>query len=419
MVAFQLSLVLVLVLAAPARVELVFGGDVIPHTPVKHTATTHARFDRANPKQSLNHDGWDHVFGPLAETFGGVDLAIVNLETPISGNPKALTGNMLFDAPAALLDGLVSAGVDIATFANNHGLDQHREGIVATRLAIERAGLLSTGADASEAQAWAPLVLERNGLKIGFFAFTRFLNGFHNAPEASAPHVPLVHYDDDPMSGGYDEAQLLVRVRDAAAQCDALIVIPHWGEEYKPEPRPEDRRLAWKLVEAGAIAIVGHHPHVLQPMQTVERPDGSEAVVAFSLGNLVSNQDMDDAQSPKRDGMLLKLVLERTAPGGPVKVVQVDALPVWTENVLQRGERRNVQPTVIDDELAAMRERLRTLEPRTDRASVAETKLLARRTREATARRERILSVVPLELQRASDVAAFDTSRQQGQYAPR
>jgi len=416
-VAFPLSLALLL--AAPARVELVFGGDVIPHTPVKHTAQTHAKVDSADPARSLNHDGWDHVFGPLAQTFGGADLAIVNLETPISGNPKSVTGNMLFDAPASLLDGLLASGVDIATFANNHGLDQHREGILATRLALAQAGLLSTGADADEEQAWAPLVVERSGIKIGFFAFTRFLNGFHNLPDPAAPHVPLVHYDDDPMSGGYDEAQLLVRVRAAAAKCDALIVVPHWGEEYRPEPRPEDRRLAAKLVAAGALAIVGHHPHVLQPIQTVERPDGSEAVVAFSLGNLVSNQDMADEDSPKRDGMLLKLVLERAVPGGPVQMVRMDALPVWTENVLKRGERRNVQPTVIDDELAAMRERLRTLESRPDRVSLSEAKLLTRRLKEAAARRLRILQVVPLELQRLADVAAFDTSRQSGQDARR
>jgi poly-gamma-glutamate capsule biosynthesis protein CapA/YwtB (metallophosphatase superfamily) len=406
-----LALQLSLLFAAPARVELVFGGDVIPHTPVKHTAVTHAKWDQTDPARSVNHQGWDHVFGPLAETFGKVDLAIVNLETPISGNPRSVTGNMLFDAPASLLDGLVASGVDIATFANNHGLDQHRPGITATRLALDKAGLLSTGADNDEEKAWAPLVVERNGIKIGFFAFTRFLNGFHNAPDPAVPHVPLVHYDDDPMSGGYNEAQLLVRVRAAAAKCDALIVIPHWGEEYKPDPRPDDRRLAAKLVEAGAIAIVGHHPHVLQPMQTVQRPDGSEAVVAFSLGNLVSNQDMDNEESPKRDGMLLKLVLERAAPGAAVKMTRLDALPVWTENVLRHGERRNVQPTVIDDELAAMRERLRHIEARTDRVSASEAKLLTRRLREADARRARILKTVPLELQRPADVATFGAAR--------
>ncbi len=412
-----LPLCLSMLLAAPARVELIFGGDVIPHAPVKATAQTHTRPDPSAPGQSLNHQGWDHVFGPLAQTFAGVDLAIVNLETPISGNPRALTGNMLFDAPSALLDGLVSSGVDIATFANNHGLDQHREGIVATRLALEKAGLLSAGADVNEEKAWAPLVVERNGIKIGFFAFTRFLNGFHNSADSAAPHVPLVHYDDDVTSGGCNEAQLLVRVRAAAAQCDALIVLPHWGEEYRPEPRPEDRTLAWKLVEAGALAIVGHHPHVLQPIQTVERADGSEAVVAFSLGNLVSNQDSSDAQSPKRDGLLLKLVLERTGPEAKVTMSQLAALPLWTENVFQRGSR-NVQPTVIDEELGAMRERLRAIEGRDDKVSASQRKVLTRRLAEGVQRRARILRVVPLSLQRPSDFAAFDTSRLQGQYPP-
>lgn len=199
------------VAAAPARVELIIGGDVIPHPPVKVSA---AKL------------GWDHVFAPLAEVFGQADLAIVNLETPVSGNPKAVSGGLLFDAPASLLHGLVSAGVDVATFANNHGLDQHREGIVATRAAIADAGLLATGADVNEEAAWQPLVLERNGIRVGLFAFTRFLNRFHNLADPKAPHVPLVHYANDASSGGYTEAQLLKRVIAAAAKCDALVVIP-------------------------------------------------------------------------------------------------------------------------------------------------------------------------------------------------
>lgn len=391
-------LALLLLTAGPARVELVFGGDVIPHTPVKATAALHARKSREAPGTSLNHEGWDHVFGPLAETFGRADLAIVNLETPISGDPKAVTGEMLFDAPAALLDGLAAAGVDIATFANNHGLDQHRDGIVATRKAIAAAGLLTAGADENEEKAWTPLVVEKNGIRIGFLAFTRYLNKFHNHPDPKQPHVPLVHYDADPDTGGYDEAKLLQRVRAAAAQCEALIVIPHWGEEYRTSPMADDRLLAWKLVAAGAMAVIGHHPHVLQPVQTVQRPDGSEAVVAFSLGNLVSNQDFGDAQSLKRDGLLVRLVLARAAPGAPVVLQRFDPLPVWTENVLTPGVRRNVQPTVVDDELLAMRDRLRVLEARPDRVSQSEARVLTKRLAETAARRERILKVVPAEL---------------------
>jgi poly-gamma-glutamate synthesis protein (capsule biosynthesis protein) len=399
-----LGLALVLVVAAPARVELIFGGDVIPHGPVKFAADAHARLDASG--KSVNHGGWDHVFGPLAETFRGADLAIVNLETPISGDPKAKTGNMLFDAPASLLDGLVAAGVDVATFANNHCLDQHREGIVATRAALATAGLLSTGCDAEDEKAWQPLVVEKNGIRIGFFAFTRYLNAFHNSPDPAQPQVPLVHYAADPQTGGLNETQLMVKVKAAAAKCDALIVVPHWGEEYYLQPLRDDRLLAIALVSAGALAVIGSHPHVLQPMQTVERADGTEALVAFSLGNLVSNQDMDDAESGTRAGMMLRLVLERATADAPVRLRRVDPLPVWTENVMRTGERRNVQPTVVDDELLAMRERLQTLQLRDDAPSVKERKTLAQRLRAAEVRRERILRVVPFELRRERETGA-------------
>jgi hypothetical protein len=78
---------------------------------------------------------------------------------------------------------------------------------------------------------------------------------------------------------------------------------------------------------------------------------------------------------------------------------------VWTENVLKAGERRNLQPTVVDDELAAMRDRLRTLESRDDKVSQSELKSLTRRLKEAQSRRERILRVVPAELQRTPPTA--------------
>lgn len=376
------ALVAVALCAPPERVELVFGGDVIPHTAVKNAA----------------RPGWAQVFGPLAEPFRRADIAVVNLETPLTENPKAVTAEMLFNAPAALALGLKTVGVTIASFANNHCLDQHRPGIVETRRHLAAAGLLSVGCDASEAQAWEPLVVERHGLRIGFLAFTRFLNDFHNASDPKAPHVPLVHYDTDPETGGYDEDELLPLVKAAAAKCDALVVMPHWGDEYQPKPKRSDRQLAMQLVEAGAAAVVGHHPHVVQPIETVVRADGTEAVVAYSLGNLVSNQDAQNALSAKREGLLLRLVLARPTPGASVRVTFAEPLPVWTENggdALSKAKR--LQPLVVDHELETIDARLGVLAGASDRVSQGERVLLERRRALLASRRDRVLGQLPLE----------------------
>jgi len=384
------ALVLLTLLAqAPGGVSLVFGGDVIPHDPVKAVAQRHALPGEGG---SLNNDGWDHVFGPLAPIFRRSDVAVVNLETPIGTFKRPEKGEMIFHGPPSLLAALKKAGVSVATFANNHCLDQHREGITSTRQALREAGLLSAGADADEAAAWTPLVLEKNGLRVGLFAVGRFLNGFNNTKDAAQPHVPIVPYPGDRMVGGRSVEQLVDAVRARAAEVDALVVFIHWGDEYKTQPRPEDRALAQALLDAGAAAVVGHHPHVLQPVEWLTRADGTRAPVAFSLGNLVSNQDFENEAGLKRDGLLLELELSRAKPGAPALVTRLEGVPIFTDNRLGAGKRRNVQPVVLDDEIAAMQERLVALEGRVDAAGKKERKALSKRLAIATARRDRIFA---------------------------
>lgn len=378
--------------APPQRVTLVFGGDVIPHEPLKQVAR---RYARAGPEGSLNHDGWDHVVAPLAPVLRRSDFAVVNLETPIVVLKRPETGEMIFNAPPALLGALKAAGVNVATFANNHCLDQHREGIVSTRAYLAAEGLLSAGCDVDAARAWAPLVLEKDGLRVGLLPVTRWLNGFHNKKDEALPHVPAVPYKAEPITGGRSVEDFLALVKARAAEVDALIVSIHWGAEYKFAPAPEDRKLAQQLLDAGAFAVIGHHPHVLQPVEYLERSQGGRGLVAFSLGNLVSNQDYADPRGAKRDGLLLELELVREAPGAALRLERVTGVPVATENRLGDGKRRNVQAVLLDEELAAVEERLVELAGRTERAAVEERRRLAVRRQVALERLARIAGFLP------------------------
>ena len=360
----------------PARLSIVFGGDVIPHGPVKYVARMHDRRDEDH--LSLNSGGWDHVFGPLSAVFRRHDLAVVNLEAPVITSRPVCTELTAFNAQPALLTGLKRAGVTVATFANNHALDQDTAGISSTRRALQDAELLSAGADVSEASAWTPLIVERKGMKIAFIAVTRWLNTHHNSTDRRVPHVPAVPYPSDPITGGRSVKALSDLVTRTAANVDALFVSIHWGVEYKDEPMSSDKRLARRLIEAGATAVIGHHPHVLQPVEWIPRRDGSRGFVAYSLGNLVSNQDFDDASGRKRDGVLLELTLER-GPDGRTEVSSVAGVPIATENRLGSGKSRNVQPVLLDEEVTAVGERLETLARRDDAESKAERLALSRR----------------------------------------
>lgn len=370
------SLLLLSLSAAPQRMTLLFGGDVIPHEPVKHVAENHARFSKDG--STVNANGWAHVFGPLALAFQSHDFAIVNLETPVTRAEQREVKEMLFTAPPEILDGLKAAGVDVATFANNHCLDMHPEGIAETRDHLDRVGLLTAGAGRTEAEAWTPLYLEKNGLRIAVVAVSRWLNKFHNKGGPADPHVPVVPYLEEPIGGGRTFDEFYAHIRETAKHADAVIVSIHWGAEYVHEPMSYDRELARGILDAGAIAVIGHHPHVLQPVTTQRLRDGRVGVVAYSLGNLVSNQDFDVADGEKRDGLLLGLELTRTSTGSII-VTKVTPIGIGTENRTGKA-RRNVQPVVLDDEVAAVEERLTALAGRTDATSKRErTRLVERR----------------------------------------
>ena len=401
-------LVASLLWAAPSppeatRVELVFGGDIIPHDGVKDAAAAHARA-AAGPL-----GGWDSVLEPIAGVLRSADVALVNLETPVSGDPKAPTAQLIFDAPPALPRALVDAGVDLVSVANNHAFDQRRAGVPLTWANLDAAGLPHVGSAPTEAAAWEPRVLERKGLRLGFLAFTRLLNGARNPENADvAPQVAYVPYASKKRPPGALTPEAAVElVRDAARRCDALLVSVHWGTEYQHTPRAEDRLLARQLLDAGALALIGHHPHVLQPVESYRTPSGRDTLVAFSLGNLLANQDWHyvhgaqaEARGRKRDSLLLRLTLERTRPGGPVVLVGQSLVPVWIDSdhsvALRERERgARIQPVLLDEELARLDARLQALPEtrRPTRAQKQERLTLERRVDLARRRRALILRI--------------------------
>ena len=114
---------------------------------------------------------------------------------------------------------------------------------------------------------------------------------------------------------GLDEAQVIDAVKTARAQCDFLVLSIHWGIEYATAPRPEDVETAHRLMDAGATVLVGHHPHVLQPVETYFTADGRNTVIFYSLGNFLSNQSRSyiDGLMPDKDGEPRESLLVRFA----------------------------------------------------------------------------------------------------------
>ncbi|WP_348260646.1 CapA family protein [Telmatobacter sp. DSM 110680] len=340
-----------------AKVTFAIGGDVIPHEPVRAAAAA----------AGGGAEGWGALLGDVNDVFEGVDFGFVNMETPVAPDHSKGSKPFMFDAPVALPQALKANGIKIVSFANNHVMDQGWAGFAETRDHLREVGLQFVGSGDTAAQTWQPLIVEANGIKVGWLGMTRWLNGNRNPDKDDQPHVNFFPYPGESGGAqGADEAKVLDAVKAAKAQCDLLVISVHWGTEYATAPRPEDVDMAHKMLNAGASVIVGHHPHVLQPIETYATTDGRMTVIFYSLGNFLSNQSrnyvdglMPDKDGDPRDSMigLFSVVRNDFGPGGMrVEVEHVGMMPVWGENnrnALAAGKAKtpNIHPALIDREI--------------------------------------------------------------------
>jgi poly-gamma-glutamate capsule biosynthesis protein CapA/YwtB (metallophosphatase superfamily) len=347
-----------------ATVSFAVAGDVIPHEPVRAAAAA----------QGDGETGWQALFSDVADVFEGADFGFVNMETPVAPEHSRGTKPFMFDAPVVLPQALKASGIKIVSFANNHAMDQGWAGFAETREHLRETGLLFAGTSDNAASAFQPVFTEAHGIKVGWLGMTRWLNGNRNPDDPNAPHVNFFPYPGEAGGApGADEAAVLDAIKAARVQCDLLVVSIHWGIEYAPAPRPEDVDMAHKMLEAGASVVVGHHPHVLQPMETYRTQDGRNTVIFYSLGNFLSNQSRSyvdglnpDAEGDPRDEMigLFSAVRKDYGPAGiRVELGHIGMLPMWEENnrndiVTGRAKTPVIRPILMDREIPRLQARL-------------------------------------------------------------
>ena len=246
--------------SSPAgEVVVVAGGDV--------------ELARAMGQRLLREPGFDPL-APLASWLQAADVRFVNLEGPISdqrGETRSPNHSLVFTAPPAGADALARAGIDLVSTANNHAWDYGRSALLETLTHLDRVGVRHAGTGSDLAQARAPVVLERGGLRLAFLAATAVWNQREPVQSQARQHVAAADAD-----------WLVPAVRALKQQgVDVVLVSVHGGEEYQPVPLARARDLHRALIEAGADAVLGHHPHVLQGLGW-----HSGRPMFFSLGNL-------------------------------------------------------------------------------------------------------------------------------------
>jgi hypothetical protein len=208
----------------------------------------------------------------VAPALRAADLAFGNLECAVSTRGAPVEKQFRFrGSPSALRRIVRYAGLDVLNLANNHVGDYGTAALLDTVRAVRAAGAVPVGAGATLAAARRPQVVTRLGLRVAFVGFSDIGPGSFFAGATS------------PGTSFADAGAIGAAVRAARRRADVVVATFHWGVERAPVEDARQRGFADAALRAGAAAVIGAHPHVLQP---IRRPT-SRTVVAYSLGNFV------------------------------------------------------------------------------------------------------------------------------------
>ncbi|MFA6507542.1 MAG: CapA family protein [Treponemataceae bacterium] len=222
--------------------------------------------------ERIQTDGWAGPFKNMGLFSTKADLVFGNLETtasilgdPFPGKPPVIT----FRASPGVLFGLKKAGFSVVSLANNHINDYGPLAIAETIDALDAIGIAHCGAGNNEQEAGRPAFVTSGGKRYAFLAYTENMWSIREAgTEAGATIL--------------NEDRVVADIREAKKNADFVLLSLHWGEELQERPRDSDQELAHRLVDAGADAILGHHPHVLQGAEIYKGKP-----ILYSLGNFI------------------------------------------------------------------------------------------------------------------------------------
>jgi poly-gamma-glutamate synthesis protein (capsule biosynthesis protein) len=245
---------------------LLFTGDIIPA--------------RCTYERLLAIGDYRAAFTALRDTLAGADITIGSLDSTLAGSavPIGCTQTFNLAGPAEFADALAYAGYDVISHAANHIKDCGNvtcgdAAVTETIANLRERGIVPVGSGATLAEARAPAIVERNGVRFAFLAYDDIAPYYH-ATDTVAGAAPL------------DAATISADIATAGEAADVVIVLPHWGAEYTASPSTRQRDVARIAAFAGADLIAGNHAHWVAGHEEI-----GEMFVAYALGNFVFDQD--------------------------------------------------------------------------------------------------------------------------------
>ena len=247
------------------------------------------------------------------------DIAFINQETLLAGEDFGFSGYPKFNTPRNVGQAITEAGFTVINHATNHVMDRDERAILATiGFWDEIPQVTVLGIHRSEEQRNLPVLVKKNNITVGFLSYTYGTNG-----------IPVP--SDKPFLTSLIDTEIMGKEIDALRPlCDFLVVSMHWGKEYQTDYDKKQEDLVTFLAEHRVDLVIGHHPHVIQPIQYIVRPDGGNMLCFYSLGNLISAQ----TQNPTLLGALAYIRIKKIPATGyeTAKIVfsGIGAIPIVT-----------------------------------------------------------------------------------------
>lgn len=254
--------------------RLVATGDNLLHTKL---------YTEAQARAGGSGYDFDALYEGVAEVTQNADIAFINQETPVATAIAEPSSYPMFNTPTECVTDLHEIGFNVFNIVSNHTLDKGAAGLKATIDFMETVpDSLYVGAYYNQEEMEELHAMEVKGLTVAFLGFTEMTNG-------------LVLDSSSELEFTYtsDEQEMKTLIENADKKADVVIVSAHWGQENVFGALDSQKKLAQKFADWGADLILGHHPHVLEEIETVTSADGRRVPVVYSLGNFTSTMNGD------------------------------------------------------------------------------------------------------------------------------
>ena len=248
-------------------------------------------------RTGLKPDGtydFSFLFEGLVPFLETADIKIINQETIFGGNEHGPSGFPHFNSPTEVGDAIAAAGFNVVLHASNHSADMGIKGLknCVSFWEEKHPEVLMTGIYSEPVDVHEIPILTVKGIDFAILNYTYSPN-METIPSSIRGHLDMLCSWDE-NTGRLDFTEIhpdvLDDIRRAEEKADVVIVCPHWGTEYTPEPSSYQRKFAQQMTEAGADLILGTHPHVVQPVEWIRSENGNVSMCYYSLGNYVSTQ---------------------------------------------------------------------------------------------------------------------------------